>query len=425
MAILKWEGGIGLPSGVALFMLALIVAAPLPASEQVLYAFQGPFTGPDGAFPYAGFLVMDQTGNLYGTTSGGGAFGKGSVFELSPTAGTWTETILYSFQGGSDGATPYAGVIFDHLGNLYGTTINGGRGCSNMGCGTIFELRRAVNGVWNETVLYRFQGGSDGEEPFAGLVLDAGGNLYGTTAYGGGCTTAAAGTVFALINSSGIWSEKILHRFCNVDEGYGPSYGSLLLDGKGNVYGTAPAGGSTGFGTAYKLTRATGGTHFEVVHTFTSAAGTAVGGLVLDSAGNLYGAAAGGSNYGAIFKLTPTSAGWEFTTLYAFRGGNDGAGPFPNPVFDQHGNLYGTTYNGGILGNGCFHACGTVYKLSPQNGGGWTETVLHRFGASGDGYNPIAGIVLDTAGNLFGTTYKGGGVGCFQLGCEVVYEITP
>jgi len=227
----------------------LTIAAPLfgASKEKVLYSFQN--NGSDGNYPYAS-LISDTQGNLYGTTSMGGAYGYGAVFELSPVGGTWTETVLYSFcsQGGSnctDGADPVAALIQDSNGNFYGSTTSGG-----AGCGTVFELTPAAGGGWTETVLHSFTG-TDGCYPYAGVVSDASGNLYGTTFEGGAYDS---GAVFEL--TLGDWTETVLHSFHSRD-GRGPAAG-LIFDAKGDLYGTTFTGGGgtlchQGCGTVFEL----------------------------------------------------------------------------------------------------------------------------------------------------------------------------
>lgn len=405
-----------------LAMLTALLFVVLPAGvlaasqEAVLHRFGGI----DGQEPYSGRLIFDSAGNLYGTTAYGGVFGQGVAYEMHRGAdGGWTERVLYNFRGGSDGATPYAGLIFDTAGNLFGTTLSGGDGCSGIGCGTAFELSR--NGAnWMEKVLYRFQGNQDGSYPWAGLTFDNQGNLFGTTASGGACTIFSYGTVFELTRGSREWEKSTIHSFCGVVGGQGPGSGGLVVDDSGNLYGAA--GGGTYLGVVYRLHRTASGWVENVMHEFTRAEGyPGQTNLTFDRAGNLYGTGSFGGTYdvGTVWELLHSGGMWNLNVLYNFRGGTDGYDPFSAPVFDANGNLYGTTYNGGISGNGCFNACGTLYKLSPAVGGGWTESVVHRFGNGTDGYNPIAGVVMDGPGNLYGTTTKGGGF----LKSGIVYQI--
>lgn len=352
-------------------------------TETVLHSFGG---GTDGTNPQAG-LITDSAGNFYGTTSGGGAGSGGTVFKITATG---TETVLYSFAGSTDGREPQANLVMDSAGNLYGTTYYGGISDE----GTVFKVTPAGA----ETVLHSFVGGTDGMYPMAGLVMDSAGNLYGTT-YEGGLQTA--GTVFK-ISPGG--TETILYSLPN---GADPEAG-LVMDSAGNIYGTTKTGGTSGRGSVFEISPS--GTE-TLLYSFGGAADGAypLAGLVMDSAGNLYGTTyeGGSNNQGTAFKIS--AAGTE-TVLYSFAGGTtDGANPQASLIMDSSGNLYGTTYNGGVYSEG------VVFKISPTG----TETVLYPFGfASPDGANPQAGLVMDSAGNLFGTTYSGGS---YQFG--TVFEI--
>src|ERR1022692_3318787 len=238
-----------------------VTSSGAAAEEKVLHNFNN--DGTDGTLPYGG-LIFDAAGNLYGTTSVGGTSNTGTVFELTPAAdGTWTEKVLHSFSGGTDGIHPYAGLIFDAAGNLYGTTELGGA----YGYGTVFEVTPAAGGTWTEKVLHSFYNdGTDGLEPYAGLILDAAGNLYGTTQDGG---TAFTGKVFQLTTAAGgTWTEKVVHTFGSSTDGIDPVAG-LIFDGAGNLYGTTSRGGTYNLGTAFELTPAGGGTWTErVTHSF-------------------------------------------------------------------------------------------------------------------------------------------------------------
>jgi uncharacterized repeat protein (TIGR03803 family) len=348
---------------------------------------------------------MDSSGNLYGTTFGGGASGYGTVFELSPAAsGTWTEKFLYSFKGGSyDGLFPFAGLIMDSSGNLYGTTQGGGA----SGWGTVFEL--SPRGTWNETILYSFSGGNDGATPAAGLIMDSNGNLYGTTVEGG---ASRNGTVFELsppTTADGPWNETVLHAFKGGNDGAAP-YAGLIMDSSGNLYGTTGGGGASGWGTVFELSPPTFGPlsrpwNETVLYAFKGGNDGVdpLGGLIMDSQGNLYGTTSGGRalGYGTVFELIQipgVPGAWNETILYAFSGGNDGANPGAGLVMAQ-GNLYGTTAGGGASGYG------TVFELTSRPG--WTETVLHAF-SGGDGATPNAGLTTDSKGYFYGTTFGGG-----------------
>jgi uncharacterized repeat protein (TIGR03803 family) len=418
--------------------------------EQVLYSFQG---GLDGNGPQ-GAVTFDSKGNLYGTTILAGAggctdiehtrIGCGSIFELSPNgSGGWTETILYSFQAGNDGNRP-GGLLLDQKGNLYGTTAyGGGTACfANLGCGTVFELSPNGSGGWTETVLYDFKGGADGDVPNGGLILDQSGNLYGTTVGGGSGHCAFSnpecGTVFELSpNGSGGWTETVLHSF-----GPGPTDGNvptspLTLDPKGNLYGTTSSGGDSsncnlafapGCGTVFELSpNGSGGWTETILYNFQGDTDgeVSMAGLVFDQAGNLYGTTSAGglpagcvakfqAGCGTVFELSPSgSGGWTETILYRFQPRNDSALPMAGLIFDQAGNLYGTATFGGSSG------AGTAFELSPNASGGWTETILYSFSGGSDGASPFSPVIFDQSGNAYGTTLGGGGV-C----CGVVYELS-
>ena len=344
-------------------------------SETVLHNFHG--NSPDGWNPHAG-LIFDAAGNLYGTTSGGGTYGRGTVFELSPTqGGLWTEKVLYSFGNSTDGVYPaYGALIFDAAGNLYGTTSSGGtHNCQgNGGCGTVFQLSPTVGGAWTETVLYNFGNGTDGYSPEAGLVLDAAGNLFGTTAYGGanGCAVAqysGCGTVFELTPvAGGGWTETVVHNFGSGTDGVLPIAG-LTFDTAGNLYGTTEVGGPSNVGTVFQLSPMTGGGWSEtVIHSFnvdSGGWGPAAGTLVFDAAGSLYGSAFSGNT---AFQLTPAVGGtWTETVLYTF---DHDSAPWAGLIFDATGNLYGTTWFGGPHHHHHHQCdpgpgCGTVFELIP------------------------------------------------------------
>jgi uncharacterized repeat protein (TIGR03803 family) len=305
------------------------------------------------------------------------------VISLSLTSG-WaadSETVLYNFVNYNDGTHPLAGLIMDAAGNLYGTTYGGSFG----GGGTVFELWPSTGGGWTETVLYHFDhGNSDGAFPSAGLIMDGAGNLYGTTNNGGfadiwgnGCY---CGTVFELSPiEGGGWRETKLHSFGYGGDGAYPGYAGVIMDAAGNLYGV------TGYGGIY--------------------------------------------GYGIVFELSPRAGGgWTETVLHSFGNGDDGSWPQGGLTVDSAGNLYGTTFWGGIYrhctgGNG---GCGTVFELSPSPGGGWTETVVHSFNGV-DGWGPRSTLILDADGNLYGTTEAGGVNPCAgeSAGCGTVFELSP
>jgi len=392
--------------------LALLTTSQAYAqTETLLHAF-GP--SGDGANPSAA-LTMDSAGNLFGTTPYGGVNGSGSVYRLSPKAGGgYTYKIINSINpsGGYDLAS---GVIFDNAGNLFGALFSG----SLLDGGSVFELVHQSNGAWSEKPLYAFNSFSS-TAPWrpTSLIFDSAGNLYGC-AWAGGVN--GVGGVFQLVhNASGTWATKTLVSFDRAT-GYG-CQSPMILDASGNLYGTLAYGGlGNGYGDVFEAVHNADGTWTEkTLYAFDSTHGASpYGGLVFDSVGNLYGTASlgGDFNAGIVFELSPQSDGtWTQTVLHSFANNtSDGGTPFCSLTFDAAGNLYGTTYYGGT-----FNA-GTVWKLSPQTGGAWTETIVHNFvNGKRDGQNPYAGVTIDASGNLVGTTYVGGP---YRNG--VVFEIKP
>jgi uncharacterized repeat protein (TIGR03803 family) len=305
---------------------------------NVLYSF----AGGDGSHPRA-TLITDAAGNLYGTTINGSAQDAGTVFQVTPSG---TLNLLYIFTGGSDGALPFAGVIADAAGNLYGATNGGGA----SGQGAVFQLD--LSGTL--TVLYSFIGGNDAS-PWAGLIADAAGNLYGTTEGGDG-----PGEVFQLTPSGTL---NVLHNFTGRDGAV--SHGTLIFDAAGNLYGTTHNGGTSGYGTVFQLDPS--GT-LTVLHSFTGGSNGAYpeAGVIADMAGNLYGTTYGGGagGQGTVFQLTPSGT---LTVLYSFTGGADGGRPGADLIADAAGNLYGTTALGGA-NTSCPGGCGTVFELTVPAG---------------------------------------------------------
>ena len=334
--------------------------------ETVIYDFL-PSTGGTPA----GTPLLNSAGDIYGVveTGGGGSLcagaaqGCGLVWQLSPGAGgSYLESALQTFDDGSDGGIPFGNVIADSAGNLYGTTTSGGNtsACLGFGCGVVYRLSPNGAGGWTETVLYSFNDSSDGSVPFAGLAMDAAGNLYGTTLQGGHFSkicTQGCGVVFELSPSSGgSWTESVLHAFLGNPDGNDP-VGGVVLDAAGNVWGNTSAGGSHGYGT--------------------------------------------------VFELTPQAGAWKETLLHSFTGGSDGDGPYSAVTLDGAGNVYGTTSAGGNLSACTTGGCGVVFKLAKVNGV-WTETVLHAFTNVPDGGFPQAPLMLGGDGNLYGTALFGG-----------------
>jgi uncharacterized repeat protein (TIGR03803 family) len=424
---------VGLAAAACFFILLVAAVGAQAQTFQVLHTFTG---AQDGANPYTG-LVLDRPGNFYGTTKFGGNHGFGAVFKLSqrgifsplhdfsgsegmspigltvgpdgnlygttefggaggscggtgcgavfevrppPTACgsflcSWSVTVLHRFTGGADGGRPYSGVIFDSAGNLYGTASQGGQltgACAGTGCGVVYELTPS-GGTWTQTVIYTFSGRSDGSSPFAGLVFDATGNLYGTTGYGG---TQSDGTVFELTPSGSGWTKNTLYDFQGGSDGLYP-HAALILDHSGNLYGTTLDGGDSscfgGCGTIFQLSPSGGNWVHTVLYTFTGTSGDAYpyASLFMDAAGNLYGTTVGGADtppYGNVYQLTPSNGGWTYSSLHDFTDGADGAHSYSTVIMDANGNLFGTASDGGstdCASGDDSGTCGVVWEITP------------------------------------------------------------
>jgi uncharacterized repeat protein (TIGR03803 family) len=349
------------------------------AREVVLYSFGS--NPNDGDIPNGG-LVFDSSGNLYGTTQRGGAYGGGTVFELTPTlSGGWTETVIYNFCSQAkcaDGGVPEAGLIFDAAGNLYGTAAIGGMysggTCAGAGCGTVFQLSppSVPGGTWTQTVLWNFRGnlGGDGAQPRGRLTWDTAGNLYGTTV--NGPYSFSLGTVFELSrNVDGGWTESILYAFCKngppCPDGSEPNAG-VSFDDSANLYGTTESGG------------------FD-------------------------------DQWGTVYRLSPQEDGtWEESTLHQFTP-EGGGNPMSEVNFDQEGNLYGTFYDGR---SGDPAQCGGLWKLSPRNDGSYSASALLLNPSGANGCGPAASLFMDSkADTVFATTEEGS-----PLGKGTVFNVT-
>lgn len=370
-----------LPSG------STSLARPAASKAQILYSFTG---GNDGGDAATG-LVFDSKGNLYGSTVIGGKYTCGTVFELTAKSKPpWPESVLYNFGCYADGKSPHGGVTFDKSGNLYGTTVAGGTGgyCASDGCGTLYRLTSK-----GESVLHNFSSGKDGFGPGGGVIFDRAGAIYGTTPDGG---KGNEGVIYQ-VSSSG--HEKILHAFTGGKDGGVGSLGLLLLHGSA-LYGVTEIGGANNAGTVYRLS----GSKLTTLYAFkgTPDAGSPYGGLIADKPGNLYGTTyyGGAGNLGSVFELIAGKHGYHERVIYSFAGGNDGSSPTSTLLLDNSGNLYGTTSAGGGYCN-----CGTVFKVGAKSG---KEQVLYAFGGSGDGAYPYYGLVADRKGDLYGTTVSGG-----------------
>jgi uncharacterized repeat protein (TIGR03803 family) len=401
----------------------LIIAASLSLSfcsslawagrEAVMYSFAG---NTDGANPTSNLIRSGP--DVYGTTSWGGTYGWGTVFKLTPGITGWTETVLYNFTGGVDGAYATGSIAMDSNGNIYGATGDGG---SNYK-GNVFKLSPNADGTWTETVLYNFTGQLDGAYPFGGVTLGSAGNLYGT-AYEGGLMSACAGVGCGVVFQLTGTSETVLHAFSESD-GALPS-APLIMDAAGAIYGTASAGGSStscigspanGCGVVFQLRNDLGRWTETVLHSFGTEAGDGISptsGLSLFK-GDLYGTTFSGGSYfyGTVFKLGRT-LGTRLRILYSFAGSRNGYEPNAGVVLDNAGNIYGTTRQGGR--EACYSGCGTVFELT-HAGTVWNKTVLHRF-TNIDGANPYAPLYLQNT-TLYGTTAGGG-----TAGTGVVFEI--
>lgn len=418
--------------GLAIALSTVIVLAALsPARAQTLTVLHVFTRGGDGGFlapSMSGGVIRDSGGNIYGTTNYGGTtlrqcgeLGCGVVFKVSSHG---VESPIYKFQGPPDGLYPYARVVIGPDGALYGTTSAGGSGsCPGAlggSCGTVFKLQPPPNFCasfecqWRETILYNFTSPADGEDPIGDVTFDSAGNLYGTTAQGGSETCSlgkySCGTVFKLTpNSNGTWTKTTIYQFQGGDnDGTGPD-SPLVIDPAGNLYGTAPYGAGTGClynngcGMVFELSPSGSGYTETILHIFTGNAdgGYPLGGLIFDANGNLFGAASYGPGefgYGTLFELTPQQGGsWNFSVPYTFNG--EAESPTELTI-DSAGNLYGVA-DGGEGGTG------VIYRMSSSNGS-WTFTSMYSFDSSGDqGFFPQGKVALDSQGNIYGVCSAG------------------
>jgi uncharacterized repeat protein (TIGR03803 family) len=410
----------------AIFITLLLASVVVPTQAQAqTFKVLHTFHGPNGNGP-AGVLIRDSAGNLYGTTEAGGTgkcgtFGCGTAFKLNNNG---KQVWLHSFDI-SDGEEPSAGLLRDATGNLYGTTDYGGNTTCTSGCGTVFKL----DGDGKETVLYEFKAPPDGNTPQSLLARDKLGNVYGITQDGG---KDSNGTIFK-VNKNG--KETVLHNFTGGSDGCLPVAG-LIADSAGNLYGVTAQGGlgpcDRGYGVVFKLDTAN---NLTVLHTFGFSNGAYPASvLLLDQAGNLYGTTDGGGSAecgfdgcGVVFELSPQSDGsWTEKVLYEFcslSGCADGEEPFSGPlVRDSAGNIYGTTYFGGASRNCDGAGCGAVFKIDSVG----KETVLYSFTHGADGAFPSPGLTTDASGNLYGVASNGGDDSCNPPdGCGTVFRIVP
>src|ERR1700722_15157836 len=423
---------------IALVLTLMLAGAALAHGQyKVIFRFPG---GAGGDDPYP--VISDAAGNLYGVTQFGGVSsgdGWGTVYKLSPgSGGSWNETVLYSFTGGADGGSPEAALTMDAAGDLYGTTQAGGLFDCGQYWGVGFEVLPHGDGTGSEKVLHSFTGTPDGFAPVNGVVFDKSGNLYGTTGAGG----TGEGTVFELMpNGDGTWTENILENFSSTGKlGNHPS-STLFFDKAGNLYGTMASGGDLscnkpfGCGTVFELSPQAGGTWTtRILHTFSGPEGGDPDWLTMDGSGNLLGAAYDqGSTActatffpgcGTVFELSPVAGGkWKPSLPHKFQGA-PGEAPV-GVIVDSAGNLYGTTAFSGT--NVCGSTvCGTAFKMTPVAGGGYTFSTLHQFLGGTDGYEPQGAPIIAPNGNIYGVTFFGGDSNCGAFdGCGTVYQITP
>jgi uncharacterized repeat protein (TIGR03803 family) len=397
--------------------IALAFIGVMPTSSQsqtftLLHAFAG---GGQGGYPPAQSITLDSHGNLYGAAY--------VVFKLAANGSGWTYSPLFDFPIPYDGQYPNV-VTVARDGSLYGATYNGGNnGCVNPnGCGTVFRLQpsptqcAAVLCPWDETVVYRFTGNGSGDAPIGTIVFDGAGNLYGTTNEGGsttgGCAHSNCGVVYKLTRSNGGWTQSVIYQFTGGNDG-AVGVSGLVMDGAGNLYGVATGGQTYGCGTVYELTPSGSGWTETTIHDFTERDGCgAAGNPLIDRAGNVYVATAlgGQNNAGTLVEFSPSNGNWSESVLHSFSAENTSSKW--GLVIDSAGNFYGTTVEGGG------YQQGSVFKLT-QSGSGWTETTVHNFSDGLDGGFAFS-LVLDQNGKLLGTTAKGG-----VSGYGTIWEITP
>lgn len=390
---------------IALLLMMLVSAVSNTlAQETVLYRFPG---GNRGDQPQSG-VVFDSNGNAYGTTFYGGVYGWGMIFKLEPKNHGWVEQVLYNFLGGEDGYNPTGNLLIDSEGNLYGTTVNGGNGtgCLNedyLCSGTVFQLAPSESG-WKHVILYNFcsrSGCVDGAGP-EGLTFDKAGNLYGSTVTGGQGCESGCGTVYKLSLSNGSWTEKVLYTFDQNSDGYYPTPG-ITIDKSGSLYGTTYSGGGYGYGIVFRLKHSKRRWREVMLYAFNGSTNyrNPNGYLTLDSAGNILGSTTGGSSgcdyqCGLIFKLSRSKNGqWVESAVYTFDGPH-GASPNAGLLLDSAGNFYGSTMLGGD------NNFGEVFELKPGND--WTIQLLYSFTGQGADEIPNPGLIFGPGGSLYGTT---------------------
>ena len=414
---------INLPAEVIalVFVFTMMAIGPPLARAQtltVLHSFSGEG---DGAFPESG-LTMDRAGRLYGTTYRG-QFTPGLVFRIVDMRSNWVLNPLHNFTY-SNGGYPASQMIFGPDGNLYGTTYAAGQGSCYLGdgCGVVFRMQPSASACvsvscpWTETVLHTFTGASDGGNPIGDIVFDAAGNLYGATQYGGAniCEGVGCGVVYKLTPSSNGWTETVIHDFAGGSDGFMPS-GGVMSDTAGNLYGVTADGGTVNDGVVYELTPSMDGWTETVLYTFqgTNQGAHPLGTLVADPAGNLYGSTGGDYTYGSrVFELAQPGT-WTYQILWNFPGWTT---PAAGLTLDNSGNVYGAIQDAGDA----------LFELTHSNGN-WSLVTLHSFSQS-EGVGLNGGLVFDSSGNLYGTAQSGGDLNCevgYGEGCGTVWEFTP
>lgn len=416
---------VALPSAVLALSLASVIASA--QTESILYAFA---SAPDVSRSESA-LVADAAGNFYGAAVTGGTSGMGGVFKLTrpgSPGGAWSESVIYSFQGKTDGAFPSGGLAIDKAGNLYGTAAMGDPICS---CGTVYKLKPPTNagGAWSFRTMHNFTGETDGFAPQTGVVLDSKGAVYGATTAGG---ALGYGVAYKVASVGSGFTQTILKTFDGLVGGFS---GPLIFHSAGNLYGVSGSGGASRNGSVFQLSppaNVSGEWTETILGTFapgTSSGYFPRGTLILDAKGQLYGTntyggtlKGGATGFGTVFRLSPPTVaggGWSLNILYTFTGGTDGAGPFAGLVLDQSNGVFSGTTSAGGLSPGC----GVVFSLTPPlvSGGAWTQSVLHSFVNAPDGCYVYSDLTFDSSGNLFGTTGYGGG----QSEGGIVFQVTP
>jgi uncharacterized repeat protein (TIGR03803 family) len=391
---------------VSLAAAILAMAAMSPPAHASSYTVMWNFRQAAYGLPHGRLLL--QGGSLFGTTAGQSP-GDGTAFQLTKAGNAWNAKLLFAFNG-TKGATPFAGLVRDSGGSLYGTTEYGGANDA----GTVFRLSQS-NGKWTATVLHAFGATGDGSYPQGDLVfVPSTTTFYGTTTEGG---AYGEGSVFSLAYSGGAWKESVLYSFQGLEDGREP-LGGLYRDSSGVLYGTASYAGAYGVGTLFEVTPSNGSWTEKKLHDFANGSDGAVpsSSLIADASGALYGTTYDGGVHscGTVFKFAESGGRWKETVLWSFAGETgDGANPEAAPHMDAAGTLYGTTGFGGSNNDG------TVFELK-QSGGSWTESVLHDFGDGSDGKYPAAAVIEDPSGNLYGTTIFGG-----KYTYGTVFKLTP